>query len=121
VAGAWSWPLTFIKCRGQRMRGAMPPLPNTPSWHGAYLKHRDRFTFLPLPGALSTGIKRPRLDIDHSLPAPKLRTCAPIPPLPQYDFMAWCLIKHRYKFTQEMFLSTFLVPNFVEALSCLDD
>jgi membrane protein YdbS with pleckstrin-like domain len=22
-----------------------------------------------------------------------------IPPLPQYVFMAWCLVRHRYKFT----------------------
>jgi hypothetical protein len=30
------------------MCGAIPPLPNTPSWRGAQLKHRD-FTFtLPL-------------------------------------------------------------------------
>jgi hypothetical protein len=28
-----------------RMRGAIPPLPNTPSWRGAQLKHRDNFTF----------------------------------------------------------------------------
>jgi hypothetical protein len=27
------------------MRGAIPPLPNTPSWRGALLKHRDKFTF----------------------------------------------------------------------------
>jgi hypothetical protein len=31
------------------MSGAIPPLPNTPSWRGAQLKHRDSFTFtLPL-------------------------------------------------------------------------
>jgi len=24
---------------------ATPPLPNTPSWRGASLKHRDSFTF----------------------------------------------------------------------------
>jgi len=24
---------------------AIPPLPNTPSWRGADLKHRDNFTF----------------------------------------------------------------------------
>jgi hypothetical protein len=29
------------------MRGAIPPLPNTPSWRGAQLKHRDNFT-LPI-------------------------------------------------------------------------
>jgi hypothetical protein len=28
------------------MRGAIPPLPNTPSWHGAYL---STGTTLPLP------------------------------------------------------------------------
>jgi hypothetical protein len=28
------------------MRGAIPPLPNTPSWRGTQLKHR---TTLPLP------------------------------------------------------------------------
>jgi hypothetical protein len=27
------------------MRGAIPPLPNTPSCRGAQLKHRDNFTF----------------------------------------------------------------------------
>jgi hypothetical protein len=28
-----------------RMHGAIPPFPNTPSWCGAQLKHRDNFTF----------------------------------------------------------------------------
>jgi hypothetical protein len=27
------------------MSGAIPPLPNMPSWCGAQLKHRDSFTF----------------------------------------------------------------------------
>jgi hypothetical protein len=27
------------------MRRAIPPFPNTPSWRGAHLKHRDKFTF----------------------------------------------------------------------------
>jgi len=27
------------------MRGAIPAYPNTPSWRGAQLKHRDNFTF----------------------------------------------------------------------------
>jgi hypothetical protein len=28
------------------MSGAIPPLPNTPSWRGTHLKkHRDNFTF----------------------------------------------------------------------------
>jgi hypothetical protein len=41
AAGAWSWQQTSIYCRGQRMSGATPPLPNTPSWRGTQLKHRD--------------------------------------------------------------------------------
>jgi hypothetical protein len=28
------------------MSGAIPPLPNTPSWRGALLKRRDKFTLL---------------------------------------------------------------------------
>jgi hypothetical protein len=28
-----------------RMLGTILPLPNTPSWRGAKLKHRDNFTF----------------------------------------------------------------------------
>jgi hypothetical protein len=28
-----------------RMRGGIPPLPNTPPWRGAQLKSRDNFTF----------------------------------------------------------------------------
>jgi hypothetical protein len=27
------------------MSRTIPPLPNTPSWRGAQLKHRDKFTF----------------------------------------------------------------------------
>jgi hypothetical protein len=27
------------------MSGAISPLPNTPSWRGAQLKHRESFTF----------------------------------------------------------------------------
>jgi hypothetical protein len=30
------------------MSGTVPLLPNTPSWRGAELKHRDNFTFLCL-------------------------------------------------------------------------
>jgi hypothetical protein len=28
------------------MSGAIPHYPNTPSWRGAHLKHRDNFTFI---------------------------------------------------------------------------
>jgi hypothetical protein len=29
-----------------------------------------------------------------------------IPPLPQYVFMAWCLVKHRDKFTFYLYISS---------------
>jgi hypothetical protein len=35
------------------MSGAITPLPNTPSWRGAQLKHRDNFTFTPNPKELT--------------------------------------------------------------------
>jgi hypothetical protein len=28
-----------------RMRGDIASLPNTPTWHGAHLKHKENFTF----------------------------------------------------------------------------
>jgi hypothetical protein len=31
------------------MSGDVSPLPNTPSWRGAQLKHRDNFTFTFTP------------------------------------------------------------------------
>jgi hypothetical protein len=46
TAGAWSWPLTSIKCRGQRMRGAIPQLPQQYAFMAwCVVKHRDNFTF----------------------------------------------------------------------------
>jgi hypothetical protein len=39
------------------MSEAIPPLPNTPSWCGAQLKHRDNFTFLPFTLPLIALIK----------------------------------------------------------------
>jgi hypothetical protein len=32
------------------MSGDIPPLPNTPSWCGAQLKHRDNYTSNPMLG-----------------------------------------------------------------------
>jgi hypothetical protein len=47
VAGAWSWKLASILCRGRRVRGAIPPLPQYASmaWCSVKKKHRDNFTF----------------------------------------------------------------------------
>jgi hypothetical protein len=45
AAGAWSWPLTSISCRGQRMRRAIPPLPQYAFMTWCLVKHRDNFTF----------------------------------------------------------------------------
>jgi hypothetical protein len=45
------------------------------------------------------GIKRPGREADHSLSlVPRLRMGRAIPPLPQYVFMAWFLVKHRDNF-----------------------
>jgi hypothetical protein len=46
AAGAWSWPLTSIKCRGPECMEIYLHSPNTPSWRGAQLKHRDNFSFI---------------------------------------------------------------------------
>jgi hypothetical protein len=44
--GGWSWPLT--SCPGQESMELYLHSPITPSWRGAYLKHRDNFTFYTL-------------------------------------------------------------------------
>jgi len=38
--------------------------------------------------------------------------CETIPPLPQYAFMAWCLVKHRDNFTLGM------IPGIAEISEC---
>jgi hypothetical protein len=43
AAGEWSRPLTSIQCRGQRMRGAIPPLPRYAFMAWCLVKHRDNF------------------------------------------------------------------------------
>jgi hypothetical protein len=45
AAVASSWPLTSISCRAQRMRGAIPPLPEYVFTVWCLVKHRDNFTF----------------------------------------------------------------------------
>jgi hypothetical protein len=40
------------------MRGAIPPLPNAPSWRGAQLKHRNNFTFTLVPYKHGNNINR---------------------------------------------------------------
>jgi hypothetical protein len=49
--------------------------------------------FLPL------GVKGPGHEADHSYLVLRSRMHEVIPPLPQYVFMAWCLVKHRDNFT----------------------
>jgi hypothetical protein len=49
--------------------------------------------------ALTPGVKRPELEADHSLPSgTELIMHETIPPLPEYVFMAWRLVKHRDNF-----------------------
>jgi len=45
AAGPWSWPLTSIYCRGHECVEMYLHSPNMPSWLGAQLRHRDKFTF----------------------------------------------------------------------------
>jgi hypothetical protein len=49
-----------------------------------------------IPAALSPGVKRPAREADHSPPSSaEVRKYGAIPPLPQYVFMSWCLVKRR--------------------------
>jgi hypothetical protein len=53
-----------------------------------------------VPGALSLEVKQPGREADHSPPSSaKVKNAWSYTPLPQYVFMAWCLVKHRDKFT----------------------
>jgi hypothetical protein len=53
-----------------------------------------------VPGALSLGVKRPGCEADYSPPySARKRTPGATPPLPQYVFMAWYLVKRRDNFT----------------------
>jgi hypothetical protein len=45
AAGEWNWPLISIYCQGQRMSGAIPPLPQYAFMVWCLVKHRDNFTF----------------------------------------------------------------------------
>jgi hypothetical protein len=45
AARAWSWPLTPSNAKVKEWVGLYLHSPNTPSWRGAQLKHRDNFTF----------------------------------------------------------------------------
>jgi hypothetical protein len=53
-----------------------------------------------LPGALSLGLKQPGREADHSPPSSaEVKNAWSYSSTPQYDFMAWCLVKHRGNFT----------------------
>jgi hypothetical protein len=62
-----------------------------------------------VPGVLSLGVKRPGREADHLPPSSaEVKNAWTIPPLLQYVFMAWCLVKHRDNFT-----FTFIKPCYV--------
>jgi hypothetical protein len=56
-------------------------------------------TQLPIqwvPGALFLGVKGAGRESHHPPPSrAEVKMTGAIPPLPQYVFMAWCLVKHR--------------------------
>jgi hypothetical protein len=62
-----------------------------------------------VPGALSLGIKWPGREADHSPPS------GAIPPLPQYAFMTWCLVKH-FTFLPYFWLENLRVRDHLEDL-----
>jgi hypothetical protein len=50
--------------------------------------------------ALSLGVKRPGREADHSPPSSaEVKNAWSYTSIPQYVFMAWCLVKHRDVFT----------------------
>jgi hypothetical protein len=80
-----------------RIHGDIPPLPNTSSWRGVQLKHRDNFTFtftfFPLvPGDLSPGMKCPGAggrEADNTPPSSaEVKNAWSYTSTPQYVFMA---------------------------------
>jgi hypothetical protein len=49
-----------------------------------------------VPGALSTGVQQQRREADHSPPSSvEVKNAWRYTAIPQYVFMAWCLVKHR--------------------------
>jgi hypothetical protein len=53
-----------------------------------------------VPRALSLGIKRPGREADHSPPSSaEVKDGWSYTAIPQYVFMAWCLVKHKENFT----------------------
>jgi hypothetical protein len=53
-----------------------------------------------VPGALYLGVKRPGREADHSPPSStEVKERVELYLHPQYASMAWCLVKHRNKFT----------------------
>jgi len=86
--------------------------------HGVMISlkmHRNNFTFTTsrpdlgptqpsiqqVPGVLSPKVKLPGREADHSHLhlVSRLRISGTIPPLPQYVFNVWYLVKYRDKFT----------------------
>jgi hypothetical protein len=52
------------------------------------------------PGAISLGVKRPGREADHPPPSSaEVKNAWSYTSIPEYVFMAWCLVKHRDNFT----------------------
>jgi hypothetical protein len=53
-----------------------------------------------VPGSLSLGIKQPGREAEYLPPfSAEVKNSWSYTSTPQYVFMAWCLVKHRYNFT----------------------
>jgi hypothetical protein len=58
-------------------------------------------------GALSLGVKRPGREADHSPPSSaEVKNVWSYTSIPEYVFMAWCLVKHRDNFTFYLYYCT---------------
>jgi hypothetical protein len=58
-----------------------------------------------VPGALSLGVKQPGREVDHSSPSSaEVKNAWSYTSTPQYDLIAWCLVKHRDNLTFYLFM-----------------
>jgi hypothetical protein len=59
-----------------------------------------------VPGVLSLGVKLPGREADYSPPfSAEIKNAWSCTSIPQYVFMAWCLVKHRDNFAFTFYLS----------------
>jgi hypothetical protein len=72
------------------------------------------------PRALTSGVKRPERETDHSpLFSAEVKNASSFTPFPHYAFMVWCFIKHRYVLNALCLVKHRDVTSFLHELSLL--